>query len=139
MKKIIAGLFAATTAASGLVAFSAAPSDAAPYPGTIDTNCSAEALNNPRVGNPAKVEFRVTTGGNGSARGLATFSYERKSSGIVVDEFTRHYRGPAPEKYAFDGLPRGHYVVRVFFNSKPGDSVYKNCRTNFDQDVRRAG
>jgi len=137
MKKILSTAFAAIMLAGGLVALSGGSSTAGePYPGSIDTKCFAEALNNPRVGHDANVRFKVGTGGNGAARGIVNFSYERRSNGIIEDEFTRQYEGPGWTKYAFRGLPKGRYKVRVFFNSKPVDSVYQNCRTSFKQRVR---
>lgn len=141
MRKI-ASLFAvAALAGGGVMAVSGSSATAGePYPGSINTNCFAEALNNPRVnGNPARVKFRVGTEGNGAANGVAHFAYERKSNAVIVDEFKRTYLGPDAQKYAFEGLPRGRYTVRVWFNSKPGDSVYQNCRTTFSQRIRPRG
>lgn len=139
MKKIFAGLFVAILLATGLVAFSSVASNAGgtdPYPGSVPTNCDGEALNSPRVGNPATVRFRAGSGGNGAPKGVVTFSYERKKNGVIVDEFSRQYDGPQWEKYAFTGIPKGNYTVNVHFNTKPADSVYKNCNTSFSQEIR---
>lgn len=139
MKKILSTTAAAVMLASGFVALSGETSTAGEpgYPGSVDTTCFAEALNNPRVGNAAKASFRVGTGGNGEADGIVNFTYERTKNGVVTEEFTRQYNGSQGKvKFAFDGIPRGKYVVRVFFNSKPVDSVYQNCRTNFEQQIR---
>lgn len=147
MRKIQSLIATTSLVAGGLVAAtvttpanSAAPDRFGdPYPGSVNTNCHGKALNKPRAGKPAKVQFRVTTGGDADLRGRVFFTYERKRSGLVVDEFKRRYDGPGFTKYAFDNIPKGRYTVRVFFDSRPTNSVYKNCRTNFSQRVRRAG
>lgn len=140
MRKMISVLTVAAMPAFGLVALSGGASSAGePYPGSVDTTCFGEALNNPVAGNPAKVRFRVGTGGNGAAKGWATFSYERRSNGVVVEEFKRRYEGPGWDKHLFEGVPRGKYKVKVFFDSRPNDSVYQNCRTSFTQRVRPRG
>jgi len=136
MGKMLSGMIAVIFMAGGLSALTIGGASADPYPGTINTACHADNLNNPRVGNPAKVRFRVGTDGNGAARGTVTFEYERRSSEFVVKQYERRYDGPDAEKYAFYSIPRGKYVVRVFFNSRPGDSVYQNCRTSFRQTIR---
>lgn len=137
MKKLFAGLFSAALLTGSAVGLTSTTATAAPYPGTIDTSCHGNALNNPRVGRTAHVAFRVTTGGNGGAAGWVTFKYVREGNGVVVRETQRWYDGPGWDDYRIGGLPRGHYNVRVHFNSAPADSVYQNCRTSFDQDVRR--
>lgn len=140
MRKLASLLATSAMIASGLVAATTAPTSAGePYPGSVPTDCDAQRLNNPRVGNPARARLRVQTGGNGATRGKAFFAYERQRNGVVVDEFRRRYDGPGWTKFRFDGLPRGRYIVRVFFNSRPGDSVYQNCRATYTQRVRRRG
>lgn len=143
MKKIIAGLFVTILLATGLVAFSTSASTAggvagarAPYPGSIDTNCEADALNSPRAGRPAKVRFRAGSDGNGAPHGVVTFKYKKRSNGNTVRTFTEQYQGPEWQRYAFSGIPKGSYHVDVHFNTKPADSVYKNCDTGFNQKVR---
>jgi hypothetical protein len=134
MGKILSGMIAVIFMAGGLTALTiggaAADHGYGPH---ANTRCFADALNNPRVGNPARVRFRVGTFGNGRARGVVSFKYERRFSGFVVKQFNRRYRGSDWEKYAFRGIPRGKYVVRVFFDS---NSAYKNDRTKFRQTVR---
>lgn len=139
MRKLASFVATGALVATGLVGVSATQTAAAPgdgYPPPIDTRCKGKAINHPTVGDPAKVKFRVNTGGNGGARGWVTFSYERKKNGLVVAEFRRRYRGPGWNKYSFRRhIPRGNYIVRTWFNSTPADSVYQNCRTRFRQRV----
>ena len=136
MKKIASLAASLAIAGTSLLAGPADAGTGGPYPGTVDTTCVAHALNSPRAGHPARVAFKVRTGGNGAAHGQVTFSYQRKSNHVVVDQFVRRYQGPGRTKYRFDGIPRGKYVVRVFFDSRPSDSVYQNCRTHFSQTIR---
>ena len=68
-----------------------------------------------------------------------SFVYKRLSNGVVEGQYTRSYDGPGWDRYAFNGLPRGKYVVRVRFNSQPANSVYQNCSTSFRQTVRPRG
>jgi hypothetical protein len=141
VKKFASIVASAAMIGGGLVA--AAPSATAvptgdPYPGSIETNCNADNLNNPRVGGNARVKLNVRpeVDGNQELRGRAVFSYVRKSNDTVVAEFRRLYRGPGRTNYAFSGLPKGRYTVKVFFNSRPDQSVYKNCSDKFSQRVR---
>lgn len=136
MRKFQSLILAAVLLGSGLVAGSAGTASAAPYPGSVDTNCQGKALNNPREGNPARVRFRVTTGGSGAANGSVVFQYIRRSNDTVVREFSRRYFGPGYTKYSFDNVPQGRYRVKTFFNSRPGNSVYQNCNDGFRQTVR---
>jgi hypothetical protein len=136
MGKLFTGLIAVIFMAGGLTALNVSAAQAAcPYTGCIDTTCHADNINNPRVGNPAKVKFRVGTAGNGAARGPVSFVYKRVSNGNTVGSYTRSYTGPGWERYAFGSLPRGKYVVRVHFNSSRNSS-YENCRDSFRQTVR---
>lgn len=136
MRKIQSLLVATVMLGGGLVA-SVAPATAAPgYPGSVPTNCSGKALNTPREGRPARVRLKVSTGGNGAARGRVTFQYVRKSNRTVVREYRRSYFGPGRTKYRFDNLPAGRYRVKVFVNTRPSDSVYQNCKDRFNQKVR---
>ena len=137
MGKMLSGMIAVIFMAGGLTALTIGGAQAAPgYPGVVDTTCQAHAANNPRVGNPARVDFRVSTDGNGGADGAVSFVYKRVSNGTVVGKYARSYNGPGWESYAFNGLPRGDYVVRVHFNSQPRNSVYQNCGDSFRQTVR---
>jgi len=136
MGKLLSGLIAAILMAGGLTALTIGAAEAGPYTGTVDTQAHADNLNNPRVGQPARVQFRVTTDGNGGAGGEVTFAYQRVRSGNVVAKYRRDYDGPGWDQYAFRGLPRGRYNVRVFFNSQPRSSAYRNSSTSFRQTVR---
>lgn len=138
MGKMLSGMIAVIFMTGGLTALTIGGATADPYPGSVNTNCHADDRNSPRVGDPAKVRFRVGTDGNGAARGRVFFDYERRSNGAFVKEFVRSYDGPGWENYEFHGLPRGDYRVRVFFDSRPAGSVYQNCRTTFRQVVRPA-
>lgn len=122
---------------SGLVVAQSPASANHGYTGTFNTTCQSSALNNPRVGNPARVEFRVQTGGNGGAAGEVTFKYVRTSNDVVVDRFERSYDGPGYTDYRFNGIPRGRYRVEVYFESRPRHSVYEDCADSFSQQVRR--
>ncbi len=137
MGKMLSGMLAVIFMAGGLTALNISAAQAScPYTGCIDTRCHADNLNNPRVGNPARVKFRVGTDGNGAPRGDAYFRYERVSSGRVEAQFRKSYSGTSWERYAFSGIPRGKYVVRVKFDSRGDNSAYENCRTSFRQTVR---
>ncbi|GAA1476845.1 hypothetical protein GCM10009623_12910 [Nocardioides aestuarii] len=141
MKKFASIVASAALIGGGLVA--AAPTATAvptgdPYPGSIGTTCNANNLNNPRKGGNVRVRLNVRpdVDGNQDLRGPATFRYFRKSNNTVIREYRRLYRGPGVTKYAFSGVPRGRYTVKVFWNSKPNSSVYQNCSTSFSQRVR---
>jgi len=137
MGKMLSGMIAAIFMASGLTALTIGGAQAAPeYPGVINTTCHAKAANNPRVGHPARVAFQVTTNGNGGADGAVSFVYKRVNNRTTEGTYVRKYTGPGWERYAFNNLPRGEYVVRVHFNSQPRNSVYQNCRDKFTQTVR---
>src|SRR4029078_11017887 len=100
-----------------------AAAEAGPYTATITTPCHADNLNTPRVGHPAKVKFRVTTAGNARPRGVVIFDSVRARSGAFVREFTRRvYVGQDWQKYELGTLPRGNYVVHVFFDTRPANS-----------------
>jgi hypothetical protein len=126
------GLLAAAPTAT------AVPTGVCEYPGCIDVTANADNLNNPRVGGNARVKLNVRpeVDGNQELRGRVTFSYVRKSNDTVVAEFRRLYRGPGRTNYAFSGLPKGRYTVKVFFNSRPDSSVYGNDSDRFSQRVR---
>jgi hypothetical protein len=136
MRKFQSVLAAAALLGGGLVAGATTTASADPYPGSVNTTCKSRALNNPGGDKPARVRLKVTTGGNGAARGRVVFQYKRKSNGAVAREYRRSYFGPGKTKYEFDNVPRGRYRVKVFFNSRPGASVYQNCRKAFSQRVR---
>lgn len=138
MRKLASFAASGAMVASGLIGGTAVQATAAPYPGSVDTVCYGNNINNPRVGNPVKVKLRVGTHGEGAARGWATFTYHRKKNDLIVAEFRRRYVGPEWNKYSYRRkIPRGRYNVHVWFNSTPGDSVYQNCRDTFSQRVRR--
>ena len=140
MGKMLSGMIAVIFMAGGLTALNISAAQAAcPYTGCIDTTCRADNLNNPEVGHPARVRFRVSTDGNGGASGAVSFVYKRLSNGVVEGQYTRRYNGPGWDQYSFNGLPRGKYVVRVHFNSQPANSAYQNCGTKFRQTVRPRG
>ena len=138
MGKLFSGMIAAIFMASGLTALTTGAAQAAcPYSGCVDTKAEANNLNNPQVGKPARVRFRVTTDGNGDAHGAVTFTYKRAGNGQVEGRFARTYDGgPGWDRFAFRGLPQGKYIVKVHFNSMPANSVYANDKTKFRQTVR---
>ena len=133
MKKTLAGLCAATIGAAGLVAFSGATAQADPYPGTIPTYCKANPENNPRKGNPAVVNFKATSDGNGRPSGTVTFTYRK--GGEVVKSVDRSYDG-GMETYKLGKLgERGEYKVTAKLRT-PKNSAYKNCSKSFEQRQR---
>lgn len=139
MKKFLglaagAAMIAGSLAAVGPAADAGTPS----YPNTVPTTCRADNLNNPRVGQAAKVKFKATpSNGSGDPKGLVTFDYQKKNSKTITKEYTVRYVGPDYQKYAFKGIPAGRYKVIVHFDSRPKASVYKNCNTSFDQQVKK--
>jgi uncharacterized protein (DUF58 family) len=137
MGKLFSGIIAVIFMAGGLSALTISGASAAcdSYTGCADTRCHADNLNNPRVGNPARVRFRVgTPDGNGRPSGKVFFDYERAGSGHFVKEYVRRgYKGNSWDKYAFHNLPRGKYVVKVFFDPR---GAYETCKTKFRQTVR---
>lgn len=142
MKKFASIVASATLIGTGLVAATTHSASAVPngdpYPGSIDVTANAGALNNPKVGGNARVKLNVRPefDGGQELRGRVVFSYVRKSNNTVIAEFRRLYRGPGRTNYAFSGLPKGRYTVKVFFNSKPNDSVYGNDSDRFNQRIR---
>ena len=143
MKKFASIVASATLIGTGLVAATtqsatAVPTATAPTRACIDVTANARALNNPKVGGNARVQLNVRPeyDGGQELRGRAVFSYVRKSNNTVIAEFRRLYRGPGRTNYAFSGLPKGRYTVKVFFNSKPNDSVYGNDSDRFNQRIR---
>ena len=137
MGKLFSGIFAAILMAGGLTALTigGAAADHG-YPPHINTRCIADNLNNPRVGNPAKVAFRVRHNSNATPRGVVNFEYMRARSGAFVRGYERSYVGQGWDRYSFRNLPRGKYRVRVFFDARPHRSPFQNCRTSFTQTVR---
>lgn len=109
-----------------------------PYPGTVDTTCKARAENSPRAKQTAYSRVKVTTNGNGRASGKMTLSYFNKRTDKVRRIVSVRYGGQSWKKVGVSGLNRGNYSVSVAFDSRPADSVYKDCSTSFAQKVRRA-
>ena len=135
MSKLLNGTLAVVLMTGVLTSPAAGGAEAALEAGTIETGCHADNLNNPRVGNPARITFRVGTNGNGQTRGKVFIRYERVSDAHIERQYTFIYTSPAWEEHA-SPVPRGKYDVQVFFNAWPRDTAYKNCRTNFRQTIR---
>lgn len=110
-----------------------------PYPGTVDTTCKAKAKNSPRgTKKTAYSVFKVTTDGNGRASGKVSLRYFNKRTDRVRREVTVNYRKRGWKRIGVSGLNRGKYKVTSSFDSRPADSVYKDCSISFAQKVRRA-
>ena len=134
MKSMLAGLGAAALISSGLVAAATTTAEAAPYPGTVATNCSVNVLeSSAREG--TRIAVRVTAPGEGDPKGRVRVSVERRNGG-----------DSASDSGWFDGgrtilnlgrLRPGVYDGDMFFNSMPPRSVYKNCGEGFSFRVTR--
>ena len=133
MKSMLAGLSAAALISSGLVAAATTTAEAAPYPGTVATNCSVEVLSSTKKN--TRVAVRVSAAGEGAPKGRVTVSVEHNKG-----------RDSARERGFYDGgrlvlelgrLKTGRYDGRMFFNSMPPRSVYKNCGQGFSFRVTR--
>ena len=134
MKKLLAGLIGTGLTAASLVAVSTEASTAAPYPGTVATNCSVNVLSS-STRDGTRVAVRVTAPGEGDPKGRVSVRVERRKGG-----------DSASDRGWFDGgrtilnlgrLRPGVYDGSMFFNSMPPRSVYKNCGEDFSFRVTR--
>ena len=138
MKKLLAGLAATVLMGTGVAALNVETSVAAVapgYPGSINTVCHAYGVGKPHVGDDVKAYFSVSQAGNGTPHGRVMFTYDKRNSSVSYD-FDKYF--PGGEKvYEFGPMKRGKYDVHVHFDSRPENSVYQNCNTDFVQRVRR--
>ena len=134
MKKLLAAVFGAVMIAAGLVGVSTAPSTAAPYPGTVATNCQVNVRNATTRGG-TRVAVWVTAAGNGQPRGNVSVSVDRRNGGDSASDSGWFNGGRTIMKLG--RLRKGVYDGTFHFNSRPADSVYKNCSEDFSFRVTR--
>lgn len=134
MKTMLAGLGAAALISSGLVAAATTTADAAPYPGTVATNCHVNVKSATRQN--TRVAVWVTAAGNGEPKGRATVSAERRKGGDSGRD-SSWISGGARVTLSLGRLKPGVYDGTFRFNSMPTTSVYKNCSEDFSFRVTR--
>jgi hypothetical protein len=117
----------------GGLAVSTAPAGAAPYPGTVKTFCHLSVVDS--SGSQVKLAVKVGSVGNGEPEGRATVTLDRKGSGGQSTQSTAYQGGR--EVLEFNGRKPGKYTATLDFNSKPADSVYKNCSDSISFKVTR--
>ncbi len=134
MKKLLAGMIGTGLTAASLVGVSAETATAAPYPGTVATNCHVDVRNSTTVGG-TRVAVWVTAAGDGEPKGRVSVSVDQRRGG-----------DSASDSGWFDGgrtvlrlgrLRPGVYDGHMFFNSMPPRSVFKNCSEDFSFRVTR--
>jgi hypothetical protein len=133
MKSMIAGLGAAALISSGLVAAATTTADAAPYPGTVATNCHVDVKSSTTRG--TKVVVWVTAAGDGEPKGRVRVSAERRKGGHSASDSGWFDGGRTVLKLG--KLKKGVYDGSMFFNSMPPKSVFKNCGEDFSFRVTR--
>ena len=135
MKRLLSGVAVATLAMGGLMAVSTAPADAAPYPGTIKTTCHITVVNS--KASSVKLVIRVSAPGNGEPRGKATIILDRDGRGDRETK-ERPYDG-GRDVIDFGKQKTGNYTATFDFNSRPRDSVYKDCADSISFKVTKKG
>jgi hypothetical protein len=134
MKKLLAGMIGTGLTAASLVGVSAETATAAPYPGTVATNCHVNVREATTRGGTT-VAVWVTAAGDGEPKGRVTVGVDRRRGG-----------DSARARGFFDGgrtvldlgrLRPGVYDGSMFFNSMPPRSVFKNCGEDFSFRVTR--
>ena len=135
MKTLLAGIGTAALLSGGLVAGVATSADAAPYPGTIATNCHADVKSlTARKG--TRVVVWVTAAGNGEPKGRATVNVHRRKGGDSASD-SGWISGGDRLTLSLGKLRSGVYDGTFRFNSQPTQSVYKNCSEDFSFRVTR--
>ena len=137
MQKFIASLIAAFLMAAGLVAFSGTSATAAcPYTGCIKTYTKIDAPAKVKRGNRAKIGVRITTAGNGTAKGRVTISVKRKTGGYhFVD--SKKYTGDKVWFRTSKLQKRGKYIILATFDRKPESAFKDSDNTDAFRVVRR--
>ncbi len=144
MKSLIAGFGAAAMISSGLVAATTMTADAAPYPGTVATNCHV-VVKSSSTRDGTTVAVWVTVAGKGSPSGSATVKVDRTRKSRHADlpqsasgsgSISGEGRGNGA-KVDLGKLRPGKYDGVFKFDSKPKRSVYKNCSEGFSFRVTK--
>jgi len=137
MQKFIASLVAAFMMAAGLVAFSGSSATAAcPYTGCIKTYTKIDAPAHVKRGNRAKIGVRITTAGNGTAKGRVTLSVKKKTGGYhFIDN--KKYTGGKIWFTTTKLRKLGKYVVLATFDRKPESAFKDSDNTDAFRVVRR--
>ncbi len=134
MKKLLVAILGAMLTATGLVGVTSAPSNAAPYPGTVATNCHVKILNATTTGG-TRIAVWVTTAGNGQPKGRVFVRVDRRKGGDSATDWGWYSGG---RKVMHLGRLRpGVYDGNFYFNSKPARSVFQNCSQDFSFRVTR--
>lgn len=133
--KTIAAVITAFLISTCLLTISA-PANAAVYPKSVATKCSAVStkLYIKKSTRPRLAFSAAPTAGNGGPRGTVTITYTRASTGKVVRKVARSYTG-GQAVYVFARLGKGKYNVRAALNTGAA-SVFKNCADGARQVVR---
>jgi hypothetical protein len=134
MKSMLAGLGAAALISSGLVAVSTTTADAAPYPGTVRTNCHVDVRSATTSGG-TRVAVWVTAPGDGQPRGQATVRVDQRRGRDGARDSGRYTGGKLLMRLG--KLRPGVYDGNFHFDSAPAGSVYKNCNQGFTFRVTR--
>jgi hypothetical protein len=135
MKKFAAGLSAAVLMGTGFAALSVESASAAPYPGSVKTNCHAWKTGQAVKGGSVTVVYSVGTSGNGEAGGTVTVSIEKRNKKDSASA-SQAYTGPGDDTLALPLAKGGRYTGEMSFNA-PASSVFRDCSTSFDFRVER--
>ncbi|WP_122818809.1 hypothetical protein [Nocardioides pantholopis] len=134
MKKLIAGVFAATLTTAGLVAVTGTAATAAPYTGTVKTVSSVTTPAPVKAGKPAIVKVKVGAG-NAKAKGKVTVVVKNKA-GKIVSKKVVDYKGKTIKVKTSKLKKAGAYKVVVRFAPKR-NSVFKASKSKTKISVRK--
>lgn len=126
MKKLIAGVFAATLTTAGLVAVSGTAANADPYTGTVQTVSSVSTPAAVKAGKPATIKVKVGAG-NAKAKGKVTVVVKNKA-GKTVSKAIVDYKGKTIKVKTAKLKKAGSYKVVVRFAPKR-NSVFKASKS----------
>ena len=132
MKKIVAGVFASSMLAAGLVGGSTGSAVAAePYPGSVKTFTQVSAPDELDRGDRARICVKVTSNGNGRPEGKVTIRVIRSKGGFKFVDLEKYDGGKVCFRTPKLKM-RGNYIVKAIFDRKAG-SVWKDSdnRTEF--------
>ncbi|MBI2242464.1 MAG: hypothetical protein HYU55_00365 [Nocardioides sp.] len=135
MKTLLAGIGTAALLSGGLVAGVATSAEAAPYPGTVATNCHVNVKSH-SASKGTRVVVWVSAAGDGEPKGRASVSVERRKGGDRASD-SGWISGGDRLTLNLGKLRRGVYDGSFNFNSQPAKSVYKNCSEGFSFRVTR--
>ncbi|GAB3773316.1 hypothetical protein FB382_000148 [Nocardioides ginsengisegetis] len=137
MKKTTAGLFAAALIGTGLGAVQSA-ADAAPYPSSVRTDCSAHATGKPRAGKAVMIETgvqKVNDNVSGSPRGPITVTVEKLNG---ADSGSGSGFKPGDTLISLGKLKPGNYTGSMDFAPANGNSKFEPCSATVTFRVRPA-